>query len=162
MHALAPKTESPRVKLASWAYPCRQGLTSLCLELCSLGSLQSSRDKMATSILGPILPTHLPPHTSSPSPDPFWPCPLLNQSPGVGTLSSKPGSQEQKVISPKESEGPVARWREQRLCEQTQKGMPSRPLSSFPALPRPCCVTSDKSHPLLILYFLLWKMEVIP
>ena len=59
-----------------------------------------------------------------PFPWPLQPCPLLNQSPEVGTLSSKPGSQEQEVISPKESEGPVARWREQRLGEQTQKGCP--------------------------------------
>lgn len=79
---------------------------------------------MATSILGAILPTPPPQQTSSSSPDPFWPCPFLNQSPEAGTLSREAWSQEQKIISPKENEGPVAGRGEQRLGEEKQKSIP--------------------------------------
>lgn len=126
-----------------------------------------NRGKMASSTLGPILPAQLPQQIEHLFPDPFWPflSPLptpepatrggYSEHPSLGHICGRVSLQRKMkaLLADEGSRGWVGRNR---------KAHSPGPLSSFPARPRLCCVTFDKSCPLLILSFLIWKMEVIP
>lgn len=104
-----------------------------------------------------------PQQTSPSSPDPFWPCPLPEPV-------TRGGYSEQRRLGHRSRRLFSQRKMKALLPDEGNRGWVSRsrrasPRGLYPAswfAPHLCPVIFDKSRPLLILCFLIWKMEMIP